>query len=101
MTTLIRSDTDRPVVPGDPRWAQFMDRLIGPEGCNFREDPRWTWTCFGGRDKRFSTLILTSMGLSRAAVRASLAYYERRGGYCDCEVVFNVASPTGFELAGR
>jgi hypothetical protein len=30
------------------------------------------------------------MGLSRGAIAASLSYFEEHGGYCDCEVLFNV-----------
>ena len=97
MQTPIRSTLA--IRPGDPRWSEFIERLAGPEGCDFREDPAWSWVCHGGRDKRFSAAILAAMGFSPAAIRASLSYFERQGGYCDCEVVFNVGSRQGLDLA--
>jgi Protein of unknown function (DUF2695) len=33
------------------------------------------------------------MGLSEVAIEVCMAYFEDHGGYCDCEVVFNVAGP--------
>jgi len=77
-----------PISPRHPRWEEFLDRLSGPEGCNFRT----TWTCFGGTDKRHSRRVLAEMGLSPRAIEASLAYFEDHGGYCDCEVVLNLGS---------
>jgi len=84
MTTL----SPVPILPRHPRWEEFLDRLRGPEGCNFKT----TWTCFGGTDKRFSRRILADMGLSEHAIETSLAYFEDQGGYCDCEVVMNLDS---------
>lgn len=77
-----------PILPAHPRWEEFLERLRGPEGCNFTET---SWTCFGGTDKRFSRRILGRMGLSEQAIAASLAYFEDHGGCCDCEVVSDVA----------
>ena len=78
-----------PILPRHPRWEEFLDRLCGPEGCDFQE-ATMTWTCFGGTDKRFSRRVLAGMGLSERAIEVSLAYFEDHGGHCDCEVVFNV-----------
>jgi len=65
--------------------------LESPAGCNFRqeipgESGSFTWTCDG-------TLKLTRHwlgvhGINEAAIIPEL---EERGGYCDCEVLFNVA----------
>ncbi len=65
--------------------------LEGPAGCNFRqeipgESESLTWTCDG-------TLKLTrpwmrAHGINEATTIPEL---EARGGYCDCEVLFNVA----------
>jgi len=76
-----------PILPRHPRWGEFLQRLCGPEGCNFTGT---TWTCFGGTDKRFCRLILARMGLSERAIEVNLAYFEDHGGYCDCEVALNV-----------
>ena len=82
-----------PILPRHPRWEEFVERLCGPEGCNFIEGRtvnETRWTCFGGKDKRFSHRILRDMGLSEQAIAVSLAYFEDHGGHCDCEVAFNV-----------
>jgi len=74
------------------RWDEFCERLGGPEGCNFRDDKEkgTTWHCGGGTDKSFAEIILQDMG--DVDVTASLSYFEDHGGYCDCEILFNVAS---------
>jgi hypothetical protein len=77
--------------PGHPRWYEFLKRLRGPEGCNFRETKlgRVTWRCRGGRDKSLAIAILQRIG--DIDVERSLEYFERNSGYCDCEILFNVA----------
>ena len=30
--------------PSHPRWDEFLERLCGPEGCDFKAKG---WTCFG------------------------------------------------------
>jgi hypothetical protein len=66
-----------------PRWEDFLNRLDGPEGCNFRiEDGRETWTCAGGNSAdshSFSRQIMTAMGLTAAEVTASLKYFTEHG----------------------
>jgi Protein of unknown function (DUF2695) len=83
------------MTPEHPRWDEFIDRLAGFEGCDFREsdDGSGAWTC-DARDhtRPFCRSIMQHMGLSRGAIAASLAYFEEHGGYCDCEVLFNVCS---------
>lgn len=72
-----------------PRFAEFIERLSGPEACDFRHEPV-TWCCKGGTDKTFTVTILRNMGFGEDAIRSSCAYFEARGGYCDCEIVLNV-----------
>jgi hypothetical protein len=83
----------RPMTPDNPRWDEFIDCLAGPEGCDFRETDAGPliWTCDpSDRTRPHCRSIMQHMGLSRMAIGASLAYFEQRGGYCDCEVLFNV-----------
>jgi hypothetical protein len=70
--------------------------MNGPQGCNFSADvdengeyipSTITWTC-GGNDKPFARAILEKMG--NIDIGASFDYFEEHGGYCDCEIVFNV-----------
>lgn len=63
--------------------------LEGPEGCHFRPHPRksddFTWNCD-------HSLKLTKKWLKRHKldVDANVEALQACGGYCDCEVVFNV-----------
>ena len=78
-----------------PRGEEFCARLEGPDGCDFhkKDDGKWGWHCKGGRDKTFATQILQAMGKQDEPfdIPASLAYFDSNGGYCDCEILFNVA----------
>ena len=87
-----RAERKDVMTPDHPRWEEFCERLEGPEGCNFRRkrDGNTTWRCAGGTDKRHARRILTSMGMD---VEESLDYFEANGGYCDCEILFNVDQP--------
>ena len=78
------------LTPEHPRWREFIDRLAGPEGCDFRKDERseYSWRCAGGHDQSLSRAILADMG--GINVEGTLAYCTSQGGHCDCEVVFNV-----------
>ena len=80
--------TCQALLPRDPRWGEFIERLAGPDACNFHAD---CWTCFG--DLRFSTRILREMGLNDGSIDATTAYFKRHSGYCDCEVILNVDHP--------
>jgi len=74
-----------------PRWEEFLERLAGPEACNFQTD---SWTCFG--DLRFSTRILREIGLDEPSIDATTVYFKGRGGYCDCEVIIHVDHQQGW-----
>lgn len=77
------------MTPDHERWDEFIQRLSGPDGCDFQRDP-FTFKCAGGMDKTFATKILEDMGFASGEVAASLTYFEEHGGYCDCEIIFNV-----------
>lgn len=73
-----------------PRWDEFYARLTGPQGCNFRQDDegQWHWDCSGGTDVSRARAILATMdGID---VAATVDYFGRNGGYCDCEIAFNL-----------
>lgn len=80
------------MTPKHDLWGEFMTRLEGPEGCDFREDENEnvTWKCNGGTDKSKARAILESM--PGVDVTGSLEFFEARGGHCDCEIIFNVNS---------
>jgi len=75
-----------PIMPMDDRWEEFVGRLSGPGCCDWKEE---SWTCHG--DLRFTMSLLKEMGLTDGAVTTSIQYFKDHGGYCDCEVVLNVA----------
>ncbi len=77
----------RRLLPRHHRWEKFIERLAGPEACNFQTDG---WTCFG--DLRFTTILL-AMGLDDPSIDPFTACFKDRGGYCDCEVIFNMDHP--------
>jgi hypothetical protein len=80
------------MTPEHPEWEVFCDKLSGPDACDFKQDEKgeYTWKCKGGTDKTFATSILQLMGLSEQEVQDSFRYFEEHGGYCDCEILFNV-----------
>ena len=69
-----------------PRWGEFIERLAGR--CDIQEDG-FARNCLGGRDKSKAIAIMESMG--DIDIPASLAFFVRRAGFCDCEILFNVA----------
>ena len=73
--------------------SEFLQKLEGPEGCNFqKKEPgkpeSSTWNCAGGRDKSKATALLKAMG--DIDISGSWRYFERHGGFCDCQILFNV-----------
>ena len=68
--------------------------LGGPEACNFQQQTPGdiesiTWTCDG-------TLQLTRHWMRAHGIdeATNIPELEKRGGHCDCEVLFNVADAT-------
>ena len=85
------------MTPDHPHWEAFFQRLEGPEGCHFQGEydndgelvaDSVKWECAGGEDKSKATAILKTM--PEIDMAASLAFFEQHGGWCDCEIVFNV-----------
>lgn len=80
--------------PDDPQWNEFIERLHGPEGCNFHyevdNDPlSLRWDC--NRKHTLSKRILAKMGLTRKEIASSLEFFEQNSGFCSCEILLNVA----------
>ena len=78
------------LTPEHDKWEEFIKRLEGPEGCDFKGETAsdMTWKCKGGMDKTFATAILKDM--KEFDVDATLEYFEEHGGHCDCEIIFNI-----------
>ncbi len=56
------------------------------EGCNSK---RITWTC-DGKTLTMFTAALQELGIVEADIQKYCDYSIDHGGYCDCEVIFNV-----------
>lgn len=64
------------------RWQEFVQRL---------EEELGRLDCKAGSDKRIARKVLRSMGYGQRFILASCDYFELNGGYCDCEILLNVA----------
>lgn len=73
----------------------FLDRLYGPEGCNFhyegeRKAENFRWKCNSSDPtKPLSRAILQAMNVPQDAVDEFLDWCDRHGGHCDCEIIWN------------
>ena len=88
--------------PGNPRWHEFTERLDGPEGCDFREQEPgnvMSITCECNGTKGHAVAILEKMG--GVNIDKSLAFFEEHGGFCDCEILYNVEDSYIRELDER
>jgi hypothetical protein len=76
------------LTPAHPRWKDFLWRLAGPEGCDFREDDdgNYEWECDGTAER--AKVILQDMG--GFDVAGTLDWFASVGGGCDCEIFLNV-----------
>jgi len=74
-----------------PSWKHFVKLLEGKEGCNFRKDTKGEvkWKCKGmhNKDLAKNTLKKHFPGID---IKKSMEYFEKHGGHCDCEILFNV-----------
>lgn len=80
------------MTPEHPDWEAFCDLLAGPEGCDFKntDNPDETaWKCDKSSERPLTRGILAKH-FPRIDVEKTLAFFDQRGGYCDCEVIWNV-----------
>ena len=72
---------------------EFLERLEGPEGCDFKEETEKgvTWKCKGGNDQTYARKILNNMKIDKTEIETFLKKCSKLGGHCDCEILFNVA----------
>ena len=89
------------MTPSNPRWGEFCTRLEGPEACDFKRDAagKISFRCGGGTDKTKSISIMKKMGVDAALIKESCFYFESHGGFCDCEIIFNIRDALSRPLA--
>jgi hypothetical protein len=83
MTTL------EPMTPENPRWPEFAYRL-NDALCIDDEH----WRCDGSHtafEHRYAKQVMAEMGT--IDIEGSLAFFREHGGFCDCEILFNVDPP--------
>lgn len=82
---------------------KFIELLEGKEGCNFHEkikdDPNSvTWECH--HDYRFTKKILKD-NFKKINIDKFIELCKSRGGYCDCEILYNVKLEEVFPEASK
>ncbi len=78
------------MTPNHPRWKEFVRLLEGADGVNYRQERgRIVWDC--SHNFRSVAAILARMGLEADEIERTFQFFTRRGAYCDCEVLLNVA----------
>jgi hypothetical protein len=81
------------MTPKHPQWDDFVRRLEGPQGVDFRHDSKLgeeTWDC--SHNFRNSAAVLARMGLPADDIEATFEFFVREGAYCDCEVLLNLTA---------
>lgn len=73
-------------LPPGLRWEEFVHRMTGPDGVDLR--PNGTWTCSSDPERPLARAILADMGVD---VERSLEFFAEHGGFCDCEILLNIA----------
>jgi Protein of unknown function (DUF2695) len=77
------------LTPASPRWSLFV-RLLG----NTLTDglPADTWRCgddgSGGSKHRYAEAVMAELG--GIDIDGTLEFFQQHGGFCDCEILFNV-----------
>jgi hypothetical protein len=91
------------LTPESPRWNEFADALWQSMAIP-GEPVRWRCDGDGSGDSnpelvhRHAKKVMADMG--NVDIPASIAFFESRGGYCDCEILFNVdREPTASQPA--
>ena len=74
------------------RWNVFVARL----GHALTDGlPEGTWRCgddgSDGSKHRYAEAVLAELG--GIDIAGTLAFFRQHGGYCDCEILFNVDRP--------
>ena len=80
------------LTPRSPRWNLFV-RLL--EDTMTEGLPEGTWRCGDdggdGSKHRHAEAVLAELG--GIDIAGTLAFFRQDGGYCDCEILFNVDRP--------
>jgi hypothetical protein len=77
------------LTPSHTRWLEFINKLVGPEGCNLWQDGdgETHWQCDGDSS---NTRKILRKHYSEVNIDKTLKYFQEKGACCDCEIVFNL-----------
>lgn len=95
LNTGISWQVGRLMSPGHPEWQRFFELLEGPEGCNFRrnpdkyEDDNIEWDC-SSKSTRYKSRAILERYFPGVDIEATMAFFDKHGGHCDCEILWNV-----------
>ena len=73
------------MTPAHPRWAEFYNRLA--DRLEIPDKPLTEGRKYCDHTMATAFELLNAMGMD---VAASLKYFGKHGGYCDCEILMNV-----------
>jgi len=71
-----------------PRWDEFVDALVEATRV---PGPSQSLLCDGDRGEqryRYAKAVMRKLG--KIDIEKSIAFFQSHGGYCDCEILFNV-----------
>lgn len=90
--------TRLPVPFDGTTWREFCRRMETREGLDVQlKDPNdlstVTWRCDHTHDK--ARKIMKAMGFTPDQIDEAVFCFEQCGGYCDCEIMFNVTTTWG------
>ena len=83
-----KSMTMEILTPKSRRWDEFADALFAVTRVPGNPDE---WLCDGDAGEhvyRYAKAVMTKMG--NIDIAGTLAFFREHGGYCDCEILFNV-----------
>lgn len=75
------------------RWAEFVDRLAGKEGCDAQHEPLRMRCAGDANDEtrhQYALAILVRLGLTAEEIVLARRLFDAYGGHCDCEILLNV-----------
>ena len=86
-------------------WNDFCKRLEGEEGCNMQitgdglnlDD--YQFRCDRTMERPYTKKILQKY--NNIDVEGTMKYFEKQGGYCDCEILFNITGKDWFSLLNK
>jgi hypothetical protein len=79
------------MTPENPRWNEFINAL-DKMGAKFGCDGDGTGGFNPRHIHRHAKTVMEDMG--NVDIKGSLAFFCEHGGYCDCEILWNVAART-------